>query len=148
MADPPRGSSDSQRSGGLAAVHATTSNDSESAVISTPSASGPRSPAMRIPSPSVLHGHGHGHRPSLSDALRGIPPASPRSSRHASISAPAVQALLDNPPKPGPDAANPAFVGRSWQNINVGELVNADQVKWAEVNTGIEEATNVSCSWP
>lgn len=93
---------------------------------------------MRIPSPHV----GHRHSSSFSDSLRGIPP-SPRSSRHPSISGiPGAQDLLNNPPKP--DNLNPQFSGRDWHTIAVGELVDKSDVHFVEVDTGIEEATNVS----
>lgn len=58
-----------------------------------------------------------------------------------------VQELLNNPPKPA-DAADPAFVGRLWRAITVGELVDPKDVHWVEVDTGIEEATNVRCLCP
>ena len=96
----------------------------------------PRSPSIRVSSPQISHRH------SFSDQFRGVPP-SPRSSRHFSLSsAAAVQDLLNNPPKAG--AADPAFVGRDWHTISVGELVEQDEVRFVEVDTGIEEATNVS----
>ena len=95
----------------------------------------PRSPSLRMASPQSSHRH------SFSDQLRGVPP-SPRSSRHFSQSSvPAVQDLLNNPPKA--NAADPAFTGRDWHSISVNELVDAKDVHWVEVDTGIEEATNV-----
>ena len=53
----------------------------------------------------------------------------------------AVQDLLNNPPKAG--AADPAFAGRDWHTIGVGELVKEHDVRFVEVDTGIEEATKV-----
>lgn len=53
-----------------------------------------------------------------------------------------MQDLLNNPPTAG--NADPAFVGRDWHTITVGELVNEKDVKFVEVDTGIEEATHVS----
>lgn len=53
----------------------------------------------------------------------------------------AVQDLLNNPPKAG--AADPAFTGRDWHTIAVGELVKEEDVRFVEVDTGIEEATKV-----
>ena len=95
----------------------------------------PRSPSIRMASPQV------GHRHSFSDQLRGVPP-SPRSSRHFSQSSVlAVQDLLNNPPKPA--AGDPAFAGRDWHSIAVEELMDAKDLNWVEVDTGIEEATNV-----
>jgi len=98
----------------------------------------PRSPSMGarpIPSPSVSHRH------SFSDHFRGIPPPSPRASRHPSISLQNAQALSDNPPKAG--AADPVFIGRDWHTIAVGELIDPSDVRFVEVDTNIEHATNV-----
>ena len=95
----------------------------------------PRSPSNRMASPQVSHRH------SFSDHLRGVPP-SPRSSRHFSQSSVlAVQDLLNNPPKAA--AGDPAFAGRDWHSISVEELMDANDLHWVEVNTGIEDATNV-----
>lgn len=97
-----------------------------------------RTPSMRLnqaPSPTVSHRH------SFSDQLRGIP-LSPRSSRQFSHSSAAgVQELLDNPPKTG--AEDPAFAGRDWHDIAVGELVDSKDVRFVEEDTSIEKATNV-----
>ena len=89
-----------------------------------------------IPSPSPTHRH------SFSDQLRGIP-ASPRSTRQFSLShGVSVQDLLNNPPKAG--AADPAFIGRDWHGISVGELIDPDDLRFVDAETGIEDATNVS----
>jgi hypothetical protein len=96
----------------------------------------PRSPSIRVSnSPQISHRH------SFSESLRGVPP-SPRNSRHFSqAQLAAVQDLLNNPPKA--DAADPAFAGRDWHTITAGELVDETDVKFVEVDTGIEEATHV-----
>ena len=86
-----------------------------------------------MPSPSP-------HRQSFSE-LRGIPP-SPRASRQLSLSSAGIQELLNNPPRSG--AADPKFVGRDWHDIVVGELVDLKDLHFVEVDTGIEDATNVS----
>lgn len=95
-------------------------------------------------SPSLRVGHmsntASPHRQSFSESLRGLPP-SPRSQRHPSFSQAAVQELLNNPPVNR--APDPAFVGRDWRTIHVGELVNAADLRFAELDTGIEAATNV-----
>ena len=49
---------------------------------------------------------------------------------------------MNNPPKAG--AADPVFAGRDWHQIAVGELVNPADVRFVELDTGIEDATNVS----
>ena len=96
-----------------------------------------RHPSMRLsslPSPNSTHRH------SFSDQLRGIPP-SPRSSRQPSLSHAAVQDLLNNPPTAG--TADPAFAGRDWRDVTVNELVNPKDLRFVDVDTGIEAATNV-----
>lgn len=82
----------------------------------------------------------HQHRQSLSETLRG-PPGSPRSRRQPSLPQSAIQSLIDNPPPPKP--TDPAFIGRDWRDISIGELVNSEELKFVELDTGIEEATNV-----
>ncbi|CDM33683.1 hypothetical protein DTO013E5_1458 [Penicillium roqueforti] len=82
----------------------------------------------------------HQHRQSLSESLRG-PPGSPRARRQPSLPQSAIQSLIDNPPPP--KASNPAFVGRDWREISVGELVSPGDLKFVELDTGIEEATNI-----
>lgn len=95
-------------------------------------------------SPSLRLGHmsnsASPHRQSFSESLRGVPP-SPRSQRHPSLTQAGVQELLNNPPVSTP--ADPAFVGRDWRTIQVGELVNAADLRFVELDTGVEAATNV-----
>lgn len=67
-------------------------------------------------------------------------PHSPRS-RQPSLSQQALQDLLSNPPTKGGD---PKFAGRDWKTVQVGEVVDAKQVRFAELDTSVEEATNVS----
>ena len=86
------------------------------------------------PSPS------HSHRQSFTDSLRGMPP-SPRQNRHPSLSQMQIQDLLNNPPTSG--HADPRFAGRDWQHISVGELVLPEELRLVELDTGIEDATNV-----
>lgn len=52
-----------------------------------------------------------------------------------------MQELLNNPPTAG--SADPAFAGRDWQHINVGELVNPKDLRFVELDTSVEDATNV-----
>jgi hypothetical protein len=84
------------------------------------------------------------HRQSLSEALRG-PPGSPRARRQPSLPQSAIQSLIDNPPPP--KSTDPAFVGRDWREISIGELVSPDELRFVELDTGIEEATNVRVQW-
>lgn len=98
-----------------------------------------RTPSGRlchIPSPSP----GQSHRQSFNDHLRGMPP-SPRNIRHPSFSHVQMQELINNPPTAG--SADPAFAGRDWQHIGVGELINPKSLLFVEFDTGIEAATNV-----
>lgn len=52
-----------------------------------------------------------------------------------------MQELINHPPTTG--AADPAFAGRDWQHIGVGELVAAKDLLFVELDTGVEAATNV-----
>ena len=105
----------------------------------------PRSPPSRgssmrlshMPSPTSTHRH------SFSDQLRGIPP-SPRANRQPSLSQISVQELYNHPSTAG--VADPAFAGRDWRTITVDELVNPEDVRFVEIDTGIEAATNVRYS--
>lgn len=87
-----------------------------------------------MPSPSQSHRH------SFTEQLRGVPP-SPRASRHLSFSQIQIQELLNNPPTGG--SADPAFAGRDWQHISVGELVDPKDLLFVELDTDVETATNV-----
>lgn len=91
--------------------------------------------------PASPHSGSLSHRSSFADGMRPHPP-SPRNQRHPSLSQAAVQELLNNPtPLNKPDAR---FKGRDWRSIEIGELVNTDDVRFVETNTSVEEATNVS----
>jgi hypothetical protein len=39
--------------------------------------------------------------------------------------------------------SDPRFAGRDWREVAVGELVAAEEVKWADMNMSVEEATMV-----
>lgn len=80
------------------------------------------------------------HRQSLGDSLRGVP-SSPRARRQPSFTQAAVQSLIDNPPSHA--AADPAFSGRDWTQISIGELVQPVDLKFVDADTSIEDATNV-----
>ncbi|KAK2771661.1 cell separation during budding [Onygenales sp. PD_12] len=79
-------------------------------------------------------------RQSFSDSLRAVP-ASPRARRQPSLTQSAIQSLIDNPPHR--NAADPAFSGRDWTQITIGELVSPSELRFVEVDTGIEDATNL-----
>ena len=124
-------------------VDAAAENDSSGSNIASPRSStdsrttsvGNRS--LRLSS----HTSGHQHRQSMSESLRGTP-GSPRARRQPSLTQSAIQSLIDNPP--APSNVNSAFAGRDWREIQIGELVSPNDLKFVEVDTGIEEATNVS----
>ncbi|KAJ5948617.1 hypothetical protein N7454_001924 [Penicillium verhagenii] len=82
----------------------------------------------------------HQHRQSLSETLRG-PPGSPRTRRQPSLNQFALQSLIDNPPPP--KTIDPAFVDRDWREISIEELISPDDLRFVEMDTGIEEATNL-----
>lgn len=85
-------------------------------------------------------GHIPTHRQSFAENLRN-PPPSPRAQRHLSLSQSAIQELLlKNPSSKQP---NPLFANRDWRDVAVGELVTQDDVKWADLDTSVEEATMV-----
>lgn len=68
-------------------------------------------------------------------------PPSPRGTRQLSMSEAQIRDLMNNPPTAG--SADPKFAGRDWQHIAVGELVQPEDLRWVEVDTGVEDATNV-----
>lgn len=68
-------------------------------------------------------------------------PPSPRGTRQLSLSEAQIRELVINPPTAG--SADPKFAGRDWQHIGVGELVHSEDLRWVEVDTGVEDATNV-----
>ncbi|OKO93826.1 Protein sds23 [Penicillium subrubescens] len=82
----------------------------------------------------------HQHRQSLSETLRG-PPGSPRNRRQPSLTQSAIQSLIDNPPPP--KTVDSAFIGRDWREICIGELVSPEDLQFVELDTGVEEATNI-----
>ena len=65
------------------------------------------------------------------------------SQRHPSInlSQPAVLDLLNNPPRV--DKGSDEFRGRDWKGIRVGEIVDLEQVRFADMTTSVEQATNM-----
>lgn len=82
-----------------------------------------------------------GHRQSFAENLRGAP-GSPRAQRQPSLNQQALQELLNNPPV----ARNgtPEFAGRDWRSVQIGEITSPDDVRFVEMDTSVEEATNVS----
>jgi hypothetical protein len=106
-----------------------------------PTLSSVEAPA-RHASPSLSHnGQTISHRSSFAENLR----HSPRSQRHPSFTQTAVQELLNHPP--ATKAGDPRFVGRDWRQIRVGELVEKNEVRWAELDTEVEQATKVQVTF-
>lgn len=94
-------------------------------------------PSLHIQNPS----NATQHRQSFSDARY---PPSPRTTRQPSVSSQAVQELIDNPPqRAAPDAR---FANRDWKTIRVGELTSPEDLKFVDIDTSVEEATNVGIS--
>ena len=58
----------------------------------------------------------------------------------------AVQELINHPTSNKP--RDPQFLGRDWRQICVGELVSKDDVRFVELNTGVEDATKVIPNLP
>ncbi|ORY09772.1 hypothetical protein BCR34DRAFT_567910 [Clohesyomyces aquaticus] len=101
------------------------------------SGSGPRSPPPMLKMSSSPHS---GHRSSFAENMRGIPPSSPRAARQPSLSQQALQDLLNNPPTKN---GAPEFAGRDWKSIQVKEIVDPAQVRFAEYDMSVEEATSL-----
>ena len=83
------------------------------------------------------------HRASLAENLRAHPTSPRMAQRHPSInlSQSAVQDLLNNPPRV--EKGSDEFKGRDWKGIRVGEIVDLEQVRFAEMTTSVEQATNM-----
>ncbi|ROT37896.1 sds23/moc1 [Sodiomyces alkalinus F11] len=102
----------------------------------------PPAPPQRTSSQSSLtksSSHISTHRHSFAENLRNAP-GSPRSQRHPSFAQTAVQELLNNPP-PAHKHSNPRFAGRDWRDISVNELVSHEDVRWANLDTSVEDAS-------
>ncbi|EFW99926.1 cbs domain containing protein [Grosmannia clavigera kw1407] len=94
----------------------------------------------RSPSRSSVRANAS-HRQSFVENLRN-PPPSPRSLRHLSFTHQAVQDLVNHPPPQR--MANPRFAGRDWQDVSLGELISDHEVKWAELDTTVEDCTKTA----
>ncbi|KAF2459506.1 hypothetical protein BDY21DRAFT_338418 [Lineolata rhizophorae] len=100
----------------------------------------PKDSLSRTPSSPIV-----GHRASFADNLRGMPgPGSPRGHRPASLTQQALQELLNNPPvaRTGPATFDTELSGRDWRTVKVGEVTDPNEVRWAEMETSVEDATN------
>lgn len=54
-----------------------------------------------------------------------------------------MQELINNPPTAAQDGADDKFRGRDWRSIGIGELVQEGDLRWVELDVGMEEATNL-----
>ena len=68
-------------------------------------------------------------------------PSSPRQQRQPSVSSIAVQDLIDNPP--AGTNVDTRFAHRDWRSIKVGELTTPEDLKFIDIDSSVEEATNV-----
>ncbi|KAL3426414.1 cbs domain protein [Phlyctema vagabunda] len=97
-------------------------------------------PRTHTASPGNLaHQTANSHRSSFAEMSR----QSPRAQRHPSFTQAAVQELLNHPP--APKTADPQFAGRDWRQIHVGELVQHRDIRFVQLDTGVEEATKLLC---
>ncbi|KAG5930568.1 hypothetical protein E4U42_006656 [Claviceps africana] len=110
----------------------------------TPAAASPASISSQdaVPkrTPSLGNVDMSARRQSFVENLRNAP-QSPRH-RHPSFTQAAVQELLNHPPA-GQRHTNPRFVGREWGEITIGELVSSEDVKWADMDSSVEDATKI-----
>lgn len=115
----------------------TTAAEPPPPVLVPPQTATPINPSGHRASPSAPMSH---HRQSWSQDLRGVP-SSPNRQRHPSVSHQALQELFTNPP--AAHKGDNHFAGRDWRSITVSEIVDPDEVRFAEFDTSVEDATNV-----
>lgn len=127
-------------------TRAMSSSSLNSAVSSSSITNKPPTLSQRSPSVSISAGSTSGHRQSFAENLRNAP-SSPRSQRHPSFTQAALQDLLNHPPAHNKHA-NPKFAGRDWRDVDIGELVSSEDIKWVEIDSSVEEATKVSLVSP
>jgi hypothetical protein len=96
-------------------------------------------PLSRAPSSPQMN-----HRATLAENLRGNPTSPRTPHRSPSLSQQALQELLNNPPT-AKSTGTDEFAGRDWRTVTVGEVVDLELVRFVEMDTSVEEATNVSC---
>ncbi|KIW00416.1 uncharacterized protein PV09_08121 [Verruconis gallopava] len=104
-----------------------------------PSGGHSKSPPMKLPTtPSTSH------RSSLAENLRGHPTSPRQAHRSPSLSQQAFMELINNPPtKHTHEGEESKYAGRDWKTIRVGEVVDLELVRFAEMDTSVEEATNI-----
>ncbi|KAK4124136.1 hypothetical protein N657DRAFT_377601 [Parathielavia appendiculata] len=82
--------------------------------------------------------HVAAHRQSFVENQR-HPPPSPRNHRHPSLTQQALLELMNHPPSNR--LPNPRYAGRDWRDIAVGELTVSEDVRWADVDLSVQDAT-------
>ncbi|KAF2835852.1 hypothetical protein M501DRAFT_997532 [Patellaria atrata CBS 101060] len=82
-----------------------------------------------------------GHRQSYAENLRGVPPSPRHAPRQASLNQQALQELLNNPPASKDE--DPRFIGRDWRGIHVEEIIDSTELKFAEMDMSVEDATEI-----
>ncbi|KAH6649591.1 hypothetical protein F5144DRAFT_597135 [Chaetomium tenue] len=98
------------------------------------------SPMERNNSQSSTHKPSHiaAHRQSFAENQR-HPPPSPRNHRHPSLTQQALLELMNHPPTNR--HPNPRYAGRDWRDITVGELAVPEDVRWADLDLSVQDAT-------
>lgn len=84
--------------------------------------------------------HATAHRQSFAENQR-YPPPSPRNQRHPSLTQQALLEIMNHPSSNR--HPNPRFAGRDWRDITVGELAAPEDVRWAELDLSVQDATMV-----
>ncbi len=99
-------------------------------------------PMERNNSQSSTHKPAHlaAHRQSFVENQR-YPPPSPRDRRHPSFTQQALLELMNHPPSNR--HPNPRYAGRDWRDVAVGELAVPEDVRWADLDLSVQDATMV-----
>lgn len=72
--------------------------------------------------------------------MRGVPTSPRIAHRKPSLTQQALQDLIANPPTKQGKAK---FADRDWKTVEIGEIVDPEQVRFVQFDTSVEEATNV-----
>ena len=110
----------------------------------TPLSPPPKTNTLRLHSSSTASSSSN-HRDSLRENVRGLPPPSPRAARHPSFPQSAMDLMLTSTPISRPSESN-KFSGRDWKSIKVCELIDEENVRFVELDTPVETATQVGAT--
>lgn len=72
-------------------------------------------------------------------------PSSPRAHRQPSLSQQQFQDLINNPPIG--QREDTQFSGRDWRSVRAGEVIDGKEVRFVELDTSVEDSTNVSLAF-